>query len=45
MKPLECTRDGLELIIDSIDIIDFLNYSEEFRKFAEENGLIGSNRI
>lgn len=27
-----------------IDIIDLLNRSERFRKFAEENGLIGSNR-
>lgn len=29
---------------DGIDIIDFLSPSNGFRKFAEENGLIGSNR-
>lgn len=29
---------------DGIDIIDFLNQSNGFRKFAEDNGLIGSNR-
>lgn len=29
---------------DEIDIIDLLNRSERFRKFAKENGLIGSNR-
>ncbi|MFD3387303.1 ORF6N domain-containing protein [Ligilactobacillus salivarius] len=29
---------------DGIDVIDFLNQSNGFRKFAEDNGLIGSNR-
>lgn len=29
---------------NNIDIIDFLNGSEPFRKFAEDNDLIGSNR-
>lgn len=29
---------------DGIDIIDLLNQSNGFRKFAEDNGLIGSNR-
>lgn len=29
---------------DGNDIIDLLNSSEEFRDFAEKNGLIGSNR-
>ena len=29
---------------DNIDIIDFLNTSDVYRKLAEENGLIGSNR-
>jgi len=28
----------------SIDIIDFLSGPEPLRKFAEDNGLIGSNR-
>lgn len=29
---------------NGIDIVDLLNQSDGFRKFAEENGLIGSNR-
>lgn len=29
---------------DGIDLIDLLNQSDGFRKFAQENGLIGSNR-
>lgn len=29
---------------DGIDIIDLLNQSDGFRKFAQNNGLIGSNR-
>lgn len=29
---------------DGIDIADLLNQSDGFRKFAQENGLIGSNR-
>lgn len=29
---------------DGIDIVDLLNQSDGFRKFAQENGLIGSNR-
>ena len=37
-------NDNRSRFKDHVDIIDFLNYSEEFRKFAEENGLIGSNR-
>ena len=37
-------NDNRSRFKDHVDIIDFLNYSEEFRKIAEENGLIGSNR-
>lgn len=29
---------------DGIDVVDLLNQSDGFRKFAAENGLIGSNR-
>ena len=29
---------------DGVDVIDLLNASDAFRKFAEENGLINSNR-
>lgn len=29
---------------DGIDVVDLLNQSDGFRKFATENGLIGSNR-
>ncbi|MEN2350649.1 ORF6N domain-containing protein [Lacticaseibacillus paracasei] len=37
-------NDNRNRFKDGIDIIDFLSGSEPLRKFAEENGLIGSNR-
>lgn len=37
-------NDNRKRFKDGIDIIDFLNGSEPFRKFAEDNGFIGSNR-
>ena len=40
----ELINNNRDRFKDSIDIIDLLNTSDVFRKFAEENGLIGSNR-
>lgn len=43
----ECNRlinNNRERFKDHIDIIDFLSESESLREFAQENGLIGSNR-
>ena len=37
-------NNNRERFEDHIDIIDFLSKSELLRDFAEENGLIGSNR-
>ncbi|RHW48869.1 ORF6N domain-containing protein [Lactobacillus bombicola] len=37
-------NDNRSRFKNNIDIIDFLNGSEPFRKFAEDNDLIGSNR-
>lgn len=36
--------DNIKRFKTNIDLIDLLNTSEVFRKFAEDNGLIGSNR-
>lgn len=36
--------DNIKRFKTNIDLIDLLNTSGVFRKFAEENGLIGSNR-
>lgn len=37
-------NDNRKRFKDGIDIIDFLSGSEPLRKFAEDNGFIGSNR-
>ena len=37
-------NDNRKRFKDGIDIIDFLSWSEPLRKFAEDNGFIGSNR-
>lgn len=37
-------NDNIKRFKTGIDIIDFLSGSEPLRKFAEDNGLIGSNR-